>query len=538
MSRHEGVSCDNCLRSNFEDKRFKCLICYDYDLCERCYDSDVTTSRHLASHPMQRILTRNDFELFYGGENTTAESPPSFVCPFCAKLGFTESLLQEHVTKEHADVHTEVVCPVCAALPVGDPNLVTDDLAAHLTMEHRTPRDIDDPVGGRHIRRMFYPGRGLRTRNHRTMHFSGGTMSSSTISSSGVASNNNNTGGSATSAGRDTMDPIAEILSQLSGVRRSAQQLQQTVTTASQLQELQSQLQLERQRAAEIRQQLERFPNKIQNNGVAPNANAHPLTGAVVTKSATAAKRNQTQNAADTEDSRYLLSCLDEPNLTDTEKEKRSNEDNDRAQFVQELLLSLLSTDQDEPDQEDVTIQPLMPAPTPGRFSMERATPVECPLLSSTPTHADSAPTVADSPVTSLNQSNNHNDDTGVGNSMLTDNTNSPPGTVVSSSDHCQNAVAPAPADAGAVSSRSAPVLPTGAGDRKWRYRDADEKESDDDSDKPPSPTPMDQHRALTMQGRVLVAGGSPLGRLHRGGAINEYNRDEMATGGLSKHVH
>ncbi|CAK8681352.1 unnamed protein product [Clavelina lepadiformis] len=47
-----------------------------------------------------------------------------------------------------------------------------------------------------------------------------------------------------------------KLLSQLSGVRRSAQQLQQNVTTASQLQELQTQLQLERQRAADIRQQL------------------------------------------------------------------------------------------------------------------------------------------------------------------------------------------------------------------------------------------------------------------------------------------
>lgn len=35
------------------------------------------------------------------------------------------------------------MCPVCAALPGGDPNHVTDDFAAHLTLEHRAPsRDI------------------------------------------------------------------------------------------------------------------------------------------------------------------------------------------------------------------------------------------------------------------------------------------------------------------------------------------------------------------------------------------------------------
>jgi len=32
---------------------------------------------------------------------------------------------------------------VCASLPGGDPNLVTDDFAGHLTLEHRIgPRDL------------------------------------------------------------------------------------------------------------------------------------------------------------------------------------------------------------------------------------------------------------------------------------------------------------------------------------------------------------------------------------------------------------
>lgn len=56
-----GVSCDACLKGNFRGRRFKCLICYDYDLCASCYESGATTTRHTTEHPMQCILTRVDY---------------------------------------------------------------------------------------------------------------------------------------------------------------------------------------------------------------------------------------------------------------------------------------------------------------------------------------------------------------------------------------------------------------------------------------------------------------------------------------------
>lgn len=55
--------------------------------------------------------------------------------------------------------------------------------------------------------------------------------------------------GTTISASRDSIDPIAELLSQLSGVRRAAQQ-QNVTSTASQLQLLQQQLQFERQQVS------------------------------------------------------------------------------------------------------------------------------------------------------------------------------------------------------------------------------------------------------------------------------------------------
>jgi len=144
-------------------------------------------------------------------------------------MGHTEASLLDHVTAEHAEAPSEVICPVCASLPGGDPNLVTDDFAGHLSLEHRSgPRDLisflDEPTSaGRHAmggRRIPHPPRGGPRARRSNMHFQ----------TSGVLS----------PSARDSVDPIAELLSQLSGVRR-------TTGGSSTLQQLQMQLQLERQ---------------------------------------------------------------------------------------------------------------------------------------------------------------------------------------------------------------------------------------------------------------------------------------------------
>lgn len=249
MSRHEGVSCDSCLKSNFRDRRYKCLICYDYDLCGNCYQEGTTSTRHSNEHPMQCILTRSDFELYYGGESIISEHPQSYTCAVCGRLGFSEPTLIEHVTTEHIETGLEVVCPICAALPGGDPNLVTDDFSGHLSLEHRNgSRDLisflDEPAAIRHggVRRLPHSGRnvgGQRTRRS-NLHFSSasGTLTALSPSSS------------------QSIDPIAELLQQLSGVRRNTSQ-------SHQLHQLQMQVQLERHQAS--RQQLERLPRRQAN---------------------------------------------------------------------------------------------------------------------------------------------------------------------------------------------------------------------------------------------------------------------------------
>uniref|UniRef100_A0A8C6WFL5 E3 ubiquitin-protein ligase KCMF1 n=1 Tax=Neogobius melanostomus TaxID=47308 RepID=A0A8C6WFL5_9GOBI len=330
-SRKRSVSCDACLKGNFRGRRFKCLICYDYDLCASCYESGATTTRHTTEHPMQCILTRVDYDLYYGGDTFSVEQPQSFTCPYCGKMGFTETSLQEHVTSEHAETSTEVICPICAALPGGDPNHVTDDFTAHLTLEHRFAYDESSSV--RHVRRMFHPGRGLggprarRTNMHFTSGSTGGLSSSSSQSSTYTPSN------------REAMDPIAELLSQLSG------------PSASQLQQLQMQLQLERQQAQAARQQVEsgRHGTRRGNNpGNTGTTIAPPSTTA--TSTATVGESNPSSSV---HSSQFLLARLNEPKMSETERQFLEGERADHSLFVQELLLSTLMHEESSSSDED-----------------------------------------------------------------------------------------------------------------------------------------------------------------------------------------
>nr|XP_047912296.1 E3 ubiquitin-protein ligase KCMF1-like [Anser cygnoides] len=253
-------------------------------------------------------------------------------------MGYTETSLQEHVASEHAETSTEVICPICAALPGGDPNHVTDDFAAHLTLEHRAPRDLDESSGVRHVRRMFHPGRGLggpRARRS-NMHFTSSSTGGLSSSQSSYSTSN-----------REAMDPIAELLSQLSGVRRSAGQLSSSGPSASQLQQLQMQLQLERQHAQAARQQLETARNATRRT----NTSSIPTT---LTQSVAATNTSNTENIQQTiQNSQFLLTRLNDPKMSEAERQSKESERADRSLFVQELLLSTLMQEESSSSDED-----------------------------------------------------------------------------------------------------------------------------------------------------------------------------------------
>lgn len=326
MNRHEGVSCDACLKSNLRGRRYKCLICYDYDLCESCYQVNATSLRHTIDHPMQCILTRADYELYYGGEPLNVlETPQAFTCPYCYKMGFTDTLLQEHVSSEHSDASYEVICPVCAAAPGGDPNVITDDLSSHLALEHRFgSRDLisflDEPVNirGHNVRRIPHTGRGTSgARNRRSnMYFS---------ASGGLQS---------LAQSRDTVDPIAELLPQLTDMRHSTTSpgLSATVSQRSHFQHLQRQLQLEHIQVS--RQQLDRLPRpQLQVN--VPGPVIQPQNQTSQNPMPTTSKESATKH-------KYLLDEVFAKGSKSGMSEKRRNE---RSIFIQNLLMVISKID-------------------------------------------------------------------------------------------------------------------------------------------------------------------------------------------------
>lgn len=343
MSRHEGVSCDSCLTNNFSGRRYKCLVCYDFDLCAQCHDLGVTSSRHVPLHPMQCILTRSDFEVFYGGDILSMDLSQSLTCPHCGKMGFVETSLSEHVTAQHSNAATQVVCPICASAPNGEPNHVTDDLASHLASDHRcreesVARDLvsfDEPPVDRSSRRLPLSARGLGGPRLRRFN----------------------------AHQRESMDPITELLSQLSGVRRvssvnSSSSNSVNPAAVAQMHQLQMQLQLEHQQCIERlggerqpRRRITFVPGRsaLQSSGSAPagsnaglQSSASALQAPAVSwlNAAPTPSVSQHSGGAEPKSSSKVVSNRDAA-LSEATRSVVDNQD--KAVFVQDIVFSALT---------------------------------------------------------------------------------------------------------------------------------------------------------------------------------------------------
>ncbi|VDL96189.1 unnamed protein product [Schistocephalus solidus] len=151
------VTCDACNQSSFQLRRYKCLRCFDYDLCGDCFDNERESIMHSKTHPMQCLLLEADKDIFFQNDKSRFRAQ-SHTCPICGALGFREAELATHVFTEHPPGHpsskTEVICPICASSSDGSPNLQTQSFAQHLTSKHRLKK-LAKPVSCKHLRRFM-----------------------------------------------------------------------------------------------------------------------------------------------------------------------------------------------------------------------------------------------------------------------------------------------------------------------------------------------------------------------------------------------
>ncbi|KAJ8257861.1 hypothetical protein GJAV_G00190530 [Gymnothorax javanicus] len=60
----------------------------------------------------------------------------TFSCPYCSSQNLDQDGLVEHCTSQHARDTRQVVCPICASMPWGDPNYRSADFFQHLKIRH------------------------------------------------------------------------------------------------------------------------------------------------------------------------------------------------------------------------------------------------------------------------------------------------------------------------------------------------------------------------------------------------------------------
>ncbi|KAF0036179.1 hypothetical protein F2P81_011491 [Scophthalmus maximus] len=80
------------------------------------------------------------------GVRTTAQSQPAiispvpnrytFTCPYCSCQNLDQDGLVEHCTSQHSRDARQVVCPICASMPWGDPSYRSTDFFQHLKIRH------------------------------------------------------------------------------------------------------------------------------------------------------------------------------------------------------------------------------------------------------------------------------------------------------------------------------------------------------------------------------------------------------------------
>jgi hypothetical protein len=94
------VQCNACGSLRIRSDRYKCLECYDYDLCGTCFDRRRETLKHISGHAM----------VHFSGSDEVFGKPVVDIN--------TRITLNKFKEKYAGEEHTEVRCNVCKVMPI------------------------------------------------------------------------------------------------------------------------------------------------------------------------------------------------------------------------------------------------------------------------------------------------------------------------------------------------------------------------------------------------------------------------------------
>nr|XP_033770115.1 E3 ubiquitin-protein ligase RNF114 [Geotrypetes seraphini] len=158
------VFCTVCLQECLKPKKPVCGVCRSsltsgiraLDL-EKQIETTETTCRGCSqkvylSKMRVHVASCSKYQTYEmeGIKAATRDQPPhtrdvpnryTFPCPYCSEKNFDQEGLVEHCRKCHSMDTRQVVCPICAAMPWGDPNYMSANFMEHVHRRHRFSYD-------------------------------------------------------------------------------------------------------------------------------------------------------------------------------------------------------------------------------------------------------------------------------------------------------------------------------------------------------------------------------------------------------------